>query len=164
MNYKIKLKNIKTFIFDIDGVLTDGKVYIIDRVASRAINTRDIYTIKKANQLGYKLFYISGGSYEPIKDALLSLGANEVFLGITNKIDCFNSIVEKHKLVKEEILYMGDDMPDIPVLKQVGLSSCPNNAATDVKDIVDYVSPYNGGKHCVRDVMEQTFRVQGVWG
>ena len=163
MNYKEKLKDITTFIFDVDGVLTDGKVYLLKEEVVRALNSKDGYALQYASKNNYKLFIITGGFSEDLKKRLIDLGINDVFLRSRNKIEVYNGIKEKYGLEDRQVLYMGDDIPDIPVLKVAGVSCCPQDAAIDVKKIVDYHSPIDGGKGCVREVIEQTLRVQGTW-
>ena len=106
---------------------------------------------------------ITGGSSEEVKKRLLGLGATEVCLKSSNKLEVYESLKLKYNFTDEEALYMGDDIPDYPVLKKVGVSTCPQDAAVEIKEIVDYHSPYNGGQQCVRDVIEQTLRLQGKW-
>ncbi|MFM8243454.1 MAG: KdsC family phosphatase [Crocinitomicaceae bacterium] len=162
-NYKIKLNKISTFIFDVDGVFTDGKVYVINDDVIRALNSKDGYAVQYATKLGYKIFIITGGNSQQVKDRLLNLGINEVHLAVKRKLECYENILLRFQLLPEEVLYMGDDIPDIPVLKKVGVSTCPQDACSDVKMLVDYQSHRNGGLGCVRDVIEQTLRVQGKW-
>ncbi len=162
-NYKIKLNKISTFIFDVDGVFTDGKVYLINDDVVRALNSKDGYAIQYATKLGYKIFIITGGNSQQVKDRLLNLGVNEVHLAVKRKLECYENILLRNQVLPEEVLYMGDDIPDIPVLKKVGVSTCPQDACSDVKMLVDYQSHRNGGFGCVRDVIEQTLRLQGKW-
>jgi len=162
-NYKIKLNKISTFIFDVDGVFTDGKVYLINDDVIRALNSKDGYAVQYATKLGYKIFIITGGNSQQVKDRFLNLGVNEVHLAVKRKLECYENILLRFHLLPEEVLYMGDDIPDIPVLKKVGVSTCPQDACSDVKILVDYQSHRNGGFGCVRDVVEQTLRVQGKW-
>ncbi len=163
MNYKTQLKNITCFIFDIDGVLTDGSILVNGADYQRIINAKDGYVIQYACKLGYKVFLITGGESEHIKKTYLRLGVTEVRLESSNKVEVFKSLQEKYQISVDEVLYMGDDIPDIPLLKLVGLPTAPSDAAVDVKKWVSYVSPYNGGKGCARDVIEQTLRAQGKW-
>lgn len=162
-NYKIKLNKISTFIFDVDGVFTDGKVYLINDDVIRALNSKDGYAVQYATKLGFKIFIITGGNSQQVKDRLLNLGVNEVHLAVKRKLECYDNILLRFQLSPEEVLYMGDDIPDIPVLKKVGVSTCPQDACSDVKLLVDYQSHRNGGFGCVRDVIEQTLRLQGKW-
>lgn len=163
MNYKEKLNNVKAFIFDVDGVFTDGKVYLFENDVVRAFYSKDGYAVQYASKLGYLVIIVTGGDSKEVKKRLENLGVQKVYLKASNKSNILKEILNDFNLEKSEILYMGDDIPDIPVLKTVGVSTCPKDACIDVKDIVDYHSPYPGGKGCVRDVIEQTLRVQGKW-
>jgi 3-deoxy-D-manno-octulosonate 8-phosphate phosphatase (KDO 8-P phosphatase) len=163
-NYKSKLNDITTFIFDVDGVLTDGSVILMpDGSLTRIMNTRDGYAMKLALDKGYKIAIITGGRDKQIKERLSLLGIKDIYLGISDKIEVYHEFLLTYDLKNEEILYMGDDVPDYEVLKEVGLSSCPHDAVNDIREIVSYVSPVNGGKGCVRDVIEQTLKAQGKW-
>jgi 3-deoxy-D-manno-octulosonate 8-phosphate phosphatase (KDO 8-P phosphatase) len=163
MNYKEKLKDITTFILDVDGVLTDGKVYLLKEEVVRALNSKDGYALQYASKNNYDIFIITGGYSEDLKKRLIDLGIKDVFLRSSKKIEVYNGIKEKYSIKDKQVLYMGDDIPDIPVLKIAGVSCCPQDAAVDVKEIVDYHSPLDGGKGCVREIIEQTLRVQGTW-
>lgn len=163
MNYKKKLKDITTFIFDVDGVLTDGKVYLLKDEVARAVNSKDGYALQYASKNNYRIFIITGGYSEDLKKRLLDIGIHDVFLKASNKIEVYNKIKRDYDIEDNEVLYVGDDIPDIPVLKVVGVSCCPQDAATDVKNVVDYHSPILGGHGCVREIIEQTMRAQGSW-
>ena len=163
MNYKEKLKDITTFVLDVDGVLTDGKVYLLKEEVVRALNSKDGYALQYASKNNYDIFIITGGYSEDLKKRLIDLGIKDVFLRSSKKIEVYNGIKEKYSIKDKQVLYMGDDIPDIPVLKIAGVSCCPQDAAVDVKEIVDYHSPLDGGKGCVREIIEQTLRVQGTW-
>jgi 3-deoxy-D-manno-octulosonate 8-phosphate phosphatase (KDO 8-P phosphatase) len=162
-SYKEKLPALKAFMFDVDGVLTDGRVYLMQDEIVRALHSKDGYALQYASKMGYKTFIITGGSSQEVKQRLLNLGVTEVHLSCHHKLSTYEDILKRHQLSDEQVLYMGDDIPDIPVLQRVGVSTCPQDAAIDVKNVVDYHSPYDGGKTCVRDVIEQTLRVQGNW-
>ena len=162
-SYKEKLNPITTFVFDVDGVLTDGKVVLLNDDVVRTLNSRDGYALQFASKMGYRILIITGGSSPSVKTRLLNLGATEVCLGASNKLEVYNSLKEKYGFTDEQALYMGDDIPDYHVMQTVGVSTCPQNAAVEIKAISDYQSPYDGGNHCVRDVIEQTMRVQGKW-
>ena len=163
-NYKEKLLDINTFIFDVDGVLTDGKVLVTtDGEMYRSVNTKDGYAIKLAIEKGFKIIIISGGLNEGVKKRFKSLGVIDIYLGAENKIEIFNQIIKHTKIDINRIVYMGDDIPDLEVMKKVGLSCCPSDAAPEIKDISDYISYKKGGKGCVRDIIEQTLRVQNKW-
>ena len=164
MNYKTKLKHINTFIFDVDGVLTDGTVTLFGNGEQvRKMSSRDGYSLQYAKKKGYKIAIISGGSSKGVKQRFDYLGITDVYLSSSNKLEAFNDLVKKYDLNTEHILYMGDDLPDWEVMKKVGLPTCPQDAATEIREIAKYVSPFIGGSGCVRDVIEQTLRVQGKW-
>lgn len=163
ISYKEKLARISTFIFDVDGVLTNGDVMLIDDSVVRTLNSRDSYSIQYAAKLGYKVLIITGGDSESVKKRLLGLGATEVCLKASNKLHVYDTLKTKYGIEDEEVLYMGDDIPDYHVMTKVGVATCPQDAATEIKKISDYQSPKNGGRHCVRDVIEQTLRVQEKW-
>jgi 3-deoxy-D-manno-octulosonate 8-phosphate phosphatase (KDO 8-P phosphatase) len=127
------------------------------------LNSKDGYAIQYAAKLDYDIFIITGGNSVPVKDRLLGLGVKEVFLQSKNKKEVYKKLKKAYSLKDEEILYMGDDIPDFEVMELAGVAACPQDAAVEIKGISDYQSPYNGGKHCVRDVIEQTLRVQGKW-
>lgn len=163
MSYKEKLSEITTFIFDVDGVLTDGNVFLLKNDIVRVLNSRDGYALQHAKKQGFNIFVITGGSSEEVAMRLLDLGVTEVKLKSSNKINVYEALQKKYSFSDAEVLYMGDDIPDYKVLERVGLSTCPQNAAVEIKAICDYQSPYDGGKYCVRDVIEQTLRAQKKW-
>lgn len=163
MTYKERLNHITTFIFDIDGVLTNGDVILYKDEVVRTLNSRDGYAMQLATKMGFSVFVISGGSCEIVKKRLLDLGVKEVHLRAYNKIEVYQSLLENHNLKDSQILYMGDDIPDYKVMQRVGCATCPQDAAVEIKDIAHYQSPFNGGRFAVRDVIEQTLRVQGKW-
>jgi 3-deoxy-D-manno-octulosonate 8-phosphate phosphatase (KDO 8-P phosphatase) len=156
--------NINTFIFDVDGVLTDGTVYsYANGEHSRSFNIKDGYAIEKAMQNGYNIIIISGGLEEGVMKRLKFLGIRDIFLGVKDKIEVFNNYIKDKDINKDAILYMGDDIPDYKMLKLVGLPTCPADAVDDIKSICNYISPYKGGCGAVRDVIEKTMRAQGKW-
>ena len=162
-SYKEKLPNISTFIFDVDGVLTDGQILLMEEDFVRSLNSRDAYAMQYAVKEGSRILIITGVSSTLVEKRLLGLGIQEVRLKSFNKLEVYNDLKEKYGFKDSEVLYMGDDIPDYKVLKTVGVSTCPQDAAAEIKAISDYQSPFDGGKHCVRDVIEQTLRVQGKW-
>ena len=163
MNYKEKLNKVKTFVFDVDGVFTDGKVYLFKDELIRALNSKDGYAVQYASKLGYKIFVITGGDSQEVKKRLEGLGVEKVVLKSKNKVKVLDDLQKEYNLTLQEILYMGDDIPDLPVFPLVGVSTCPSDACIDVLKAVDYPSRFAGGKGCVRDVIEQTLRVQDNW-
>lgn len=163
MSYKKLLNHVTTFMFDVDGVLTDGDVLVLENIVARRLNSRDGFAIQHAAKQGYKVFIVTGGSSKEVAHRLNELGATEVCLSSKNKLKVYHDLKAKYKFEDKEVLYMGDDLPDYPVMKLVGVATCPQDAAVEIKDIAHYQSPKNGGRHCVRDVIEQTLRVQGKW-
>ena len=163
-NYKEVLNSIKAFIFDIDGVLTNGKILITSKGDMyREMDTKDGFAIKYALNKGFKIAIISGGRDKGLEIRLQDLGIKNIFLGFTDKERPFNDFIKNEDIKPNDILYMGDDIPDIKIMKKVLLATCPNDAVIDVKEISDYVSPKNGGQGCVREIIEQVLRVQNKW-
>ena len=164
-NYKEYLQHITTFIFDIDGVFTDGSIMITsDGQMLRSMNVRDGYAVKTAINSGYRVCAISGGANNPgVRSRLQGLGVTDVYLGEHHKLNRLQAYLEENGIKSENVLYMGDDIPDLMVMQNVGLACCPNDAVAEIKAICSYISHKNGGKGCVRDVIEQVLRVQGKW-
>lgn len=162
-SYKEILPQITTFIFDVDGVLTNGDVLLMNGSVYRTLNSKDGYALQYATKLGYSVFIITGGNSEDVKNRLINLGVKEVCLKSSNKIQVYKELKERYNFSDEEVLYMGDDIPDYEVMLKVALSTCPQDSAQEIKAISRYQSPISGGKGCVRDVIEQTLKVQGKW-
>ena len=163
-NYKTLLPHIKTFIFDVDGVLTDGKILITNEgELLRSFDTKDGYAMKCALVQGYKIAIITGGRNQGVEERFKELGVYDIYMGAHHKLDAFQDLLDNYDLDPETILYIGDDVPDIPVMEKVGLGCCPADAVSDVKAMADYVSHKNGGEGCVRELIEQVLRVQGKW-
>lgn len=163
ISYKQKLNKVTTFMFDVDGVLTNGDILLINGDVIRTLNSKDGYAIQYATKMGYKIFIVTGGNSIEIKDRLIGLGVNEVHLSSYNKLNVYQDICSRFSLSDEEVLYMGDDIPDYEVMQKAGVAACPQDAAVEIKQLSHYESPFAGGKNCVRDVIEQTLRVQGKW-
>ena len=163
-SYKEYLKHITTFVFDVDGVLTDGTILLTTTGEMlRTMHTKDGFAMKTALQSGYNVCIISGGSNEGVRLRLKALGVTDVYLGSHNKIEQLNEYMGNHNIKHENVLFMGDDIPDYPVMKLVGLPTCPQDAVPEIKVISKYISHKKGGKGCVRDVIEQVLKVQGKW-
>lgn len=163
-NYKALLSGITTFIFDVDGVMTDGIVLLTpDGQMLRSMNVKDGYAIQLAIKKGYRIIIITGGNSEAVRQRFEGLGVQEVYLSIGNKLEVFHDIVKRDNLKMENILYMGDDIPDYEIMKEVGVAACPADAAQEIKHISKYISPIQGGKGCARDVLEQVMKVQDKW-
>ncbi len=163
ISYKERLNLITTFIFDVDGVLTNGDVMLFQHDLVRTLNSRDAYAIQYAVKMGYRVLVITGGNSQEVKDRLIALGVHEVHLSSFNKLKVYRQLQEKYGWNDQEVLYMGDDIPDYQVMNTVGLAACPQDASVEIKTISHYHSPYAGGRHCVRDVIEQTLKVQNKW-
>jgi len=163
-SYKEYLTEITTFIFDVDGVLTDGSVSVTtDGEMLRTMNIKDGFALKTAVDAGFNICIISGGSNEGVRKRLTGLGIKDIYLGANNKIEQLNEYLISNNVDRSQVLYMGDDIPDYPVMVLVGLPCCPQDAAPEIKNISKYVSHKNGGKGAVRDVIEQVMKVQDKW-
>ncbi len=163
-SYKEYLEHITTFIFDVDGVLTDGSITIMTNGDMlRTMNVKDGYAMKLALNEGFNICIISGGTNEGVRNRLNNLGIADVYLGAHHKMEVFTEYVQKNDIKSENVLYMGDDIPDIPVMKEIGLPTCPVDATAEVKAISKYISHKSGGKGAVRDVIEQVLKVQDKW-
>lgn len=158
------ISKIKCFIFDYDGVLSDGKVYMLpDGEGLRCSSVKDGYAIHHAVRQGYRVAVISGGTGINMQKRLNYIGVKDVFLGASSKIDTFDDYLISNDLNTEEVLYMGDDIPDYEVMKKSGIAACPSDASVEIKRICHYISPFKGGNGCVRDVIEQVMKSQGKW-
>lgn len=163
-SYKEIMNTITTFIFDVDGVLTDSSVHITPSGEMlRIMNIRDGFAMKAAIESGYNVCIISGGSNEGVRVRLRNLGITDIYLGSPDKVETFKEYVELYEINPHEVLYMGDDIPDYHVMKLVGLPTCPQDSSPEIKSISNYISHKNGGKGAVRDVIEQVMKVQGKW-
>ena len=163
-SYKEYLNHITTFIFDVDGVLTDGTVIVhTDGEMLRNMNIKDGFALKTAVDKGYNLCIISGGSNEGVRKRLEGLGIKEVHLGTHFKTGTLETYFKANAIHPEHVLYMGDDLPDYAVMQLVGFPCCPQDAVPEIKSISKYISHKKGGKGCVRDVIEQVLKVQGKW-
>ncbi len=164
MNYKEKLKHINTFIFDYDGVLTDGTVYpSADGEMMRTANVKDGYALQLAVKKGYNVAIISGGKSTSMTKRLEALNIKDVYLGVDNKKEVFHRYLKENNLSTEQVLYMGDDIPDFQIMQEVGVATCPEDAVEEIKSISDYISHKEGGKGAVRDIIQQVMKVQGKW-
>jgi len=163
-NYKALLTKVDTFIFDYDGVMTDGKLMLQhEDQPLRTSNVKDGYVLQLAVKLGYRVVIISGGISRSVENRFDALKIKDVFLGVSNKLEVFDKLVEDNNLKPEQIVYMGDDIPDYRVMKKVGVPVCPADAVEEIKNISVYISDKDGGHGCVRDIIEQVLKVQGKW-
>ena len=163
-NFKEKLNKINTFIFDIDGVLTDNKVLVMENgEVVRNVHSKDGYALQLAIKKGYTIVILSGGNNVAVKNLLAKTGIQYLFINQHDKLACYKDFINENNLSDEQIMYMGDDLPDYEVMSRVGIAACPNDSAPEIKAISIYISPKNGGEGCVRDIIEQVMRVQGTW-
>lgn len=157
-------KTINVFVFDIDGVLTDGSLLVMDNgLMIRRMHVRDGYALRLAVKKDYLIFVISGGSSPQIQERLLKLGIVNVYMNIEDKLEKLEELSEEFQLQRENMLYMGDDIPDLEVMKYCGLACCPSDAVPEIKNISKYISHVKGGEGCVRDVIEKVMKLQGKW-
>ena len=164
MNVLELFKSIKTFVFDIDGVLATEILVIMqggDMV--RNMNSKDGYALQLAVKKGYRVAVISGGNSEPVKQRMERLGVQDIYMGIHNKQEKLHEYVKENNLMLDEILYMRDDIPDYIVMNLVGLPCCPTDAVMEIKQISKYISPFKGGRGCGRDVIEKVLKLNGHW-
>jgi len=155
---------IRVFVFDIDGVLTDGMLHVQeDGELLRRMNIKDGYALQLAIKKGYKVWVISGGKTNATKKRLEKLGVEEVYVGVEDKVTLLEQKIKATGIVKESILYMGDDMPDLSAMQLCGLKTCPADAVAEIRSIANYISPYNGGAGCVRDVIEKVLKINNHW-
>lgn len=161
---KALLSQVNTFIFDYDGVMTDGTVYMDSNGDPlRTSNVKDGYALQLASKLGYHVAVISGAVVTNITKRLNMLGVKDVFTGVPDKVVKLKEYMEDNRLRPEQIVFMGDDIPDLRVMNMVGIPACPADAALEVKEASVFVSHYPGGRGCVREVIEQTLKAQGKW-
>jgi len=158
------LKNITTFIFDVDGVLTDGTAIASESGdLLRRFNIKDGYALQLALKKGYNICIISGSGGPATTKRFQNLGLSDVFLKVGNKVEIFENYLKEKKVNPAQVLYMGDDMPDYEVMKMVGIATCPVDAVDEIKHIAHYISPLRGGETAVRDVIEKVLKVQENW-
>jgi 3-deoxy-D-manno-octulosonate 8-phosphate phosphatase (KDO 8-P phosphatase) len=164
MNVLSLFKPVKAFIFDADGVLTDGTVLVLENgLQARRMHIKDGLALQMALKNGYRVIVISGAVSPPVTDRLTRLGLTEIHMGVRDKKKFVQDLITRSKLNKEQVLFMGDDLPDLPAMSIVGLPCCPADAINEIKEAVQYVSPLKGGKACVRDVIEKVLKLNDHW-
>ena len=164
MNVLALFKKITTFIFDIDGVLTDGTVLVLENgLQARKMHVKDGFALQMAAKNGYRVLIISGSQSNPVKERLEKLGITDVHMSVLDKRKFTEEYMTKNKLTTKEVLFMGDDIPDLPVMSLIGLPCCPSDAVIEVKESVKYISPMSGGNACVRDVIEKVLKLNDHW-
>jgi len=157
-------KPITTFVFDVDGVLTDGTIFVFENGEQvRRMNIKDGYALQLAIKKGYRVAVISGANTVGVQSRLNKLGIEDVFLQVENKEQLLQEYMLTHQLEWKEILFMGDDIPDYPVMKLAGLSCAPADAVGAIRHIAKYISVYGGGNGCVRDVIEKVLKLNDHW-
>jgi 3-deoxy-D-manno-octulosonate 8-phosphate phosphatase (KDO 8-P phosphatase) len=158
------LSLVKGFVFDVDGVFTNGSVMLHPGGEFiRMMNIKDGFAVQHAVKMGYPIAIITGGFSKMVKKRFISLGVKDIYMKCASKTNAFELFMTKHQLVPGDIMYMGDDLPDYEVMKKVGFPACPADAAEEIKQISLYVSHKKGGEGCVRDIIEQVMRLQGKW-
>ena len=164
MNILQQFKTITTFVFDIDGVLTNGTLLVLnDGQLARQMNIKDGYALQLAIKKRYRVVIISGGTSNAVKERLEKLGVTEVYLKVENKKDKLSQYIANNNLQWNEVLFMGDDIPDYMPMQMVGLACCPADAVAEIKQISKYISPLNGGNGCARDVIEKVLKLNNHW-
>lgn len=164
MNILAAFKPVKLFVFDVDGVLTDGTVLVLNNgEQARAMNVKDGYALQLAIKKGYHVLVISGGYSVSVVERLRKLGITEVFMDAKNKKDILLQYVQQHDFRWEEVLFMGDDIPDLEPMQMAGIACCPADAVAEIRGISHYSSPKNGGNGCVRDVIEKVLKLNDHW-
>lgn len=158
------LNKIKAFAFDVDGVLSPSTIPMhISGEPMRMVNIKDGYAIQLAVKMGYPVAIITGGKTEAVRKRFEGLGVKDIFLGASAKLPIYEEWLNNHGLSDEEVMYMGDDIPDIEIMQRVGLAVAPRDAAIDVLEIAQYILPYDGGMGCGREIIEQVLRAQNKW-
>lgn len=162
--YIKKLKNITTFILDVDGVMTNGQVLVTDEGNMlRSFNIKDGFAMQLAIKLGYNICVITGGSNDGVIARLKGLGIDDIFCKVHNKLPVFEKYIKDKNIDISQIAYMGDDITDYQILQLAGLKCCPADAAIDILETCEFVSSYKGGKGCVRELIEKVLRSQQKW-
>ena len=161
-----KFQKIKAFAFDVDGVLTDGGILAdLNGELYRVFDSKDSMAIRMAVMKGFHMAAITGGRSESIRKRFETCGikADDVYLGSRAKIEDFQDFCNRHGLAREEVMYFGDDLPDIPVMQACGCGVCPSDAVDEVKAIADHISTKPGGKGCAREILQAVMQAQGTW-
>ena len=158
-------KDIKAFVFDVDGVLTDGGIYAVDNDLIRCYDSKDCFAMRMASMHGFHLGIITGGISELIIQRFLRCGfvKEDIYLRSRKKMEALDDFCNRHNLGYKDVMYFGDDVPDIPPIVNCGIGACPADAVAEVREQADFVSEYRGGRLFVRDAIERVMRAQGKW-
>lgn len=163
-NFKEEIAQTEAIILDVDGVFTDGYIVpLADGDFLRAYNAKDGYSVAYAIKQGMKVFIITGGRGDTLKKRFEYLGVTELHMNVSDKITVMRDIMERHGLNPANVIFMGDDIPDLECMREVGIPVCPADSASEILDISVYVSEFSGGRGCVRDIVEQVLRAQDKW-
>ena len=164
MNLIEKFKLITTFILDVDGVLTDGTIYVFDNGEQvRRMSIKDGFALQLAIKKGYRILVISGSNSPAVVARLIKLGITDIFVNVLDKKAMVVQYITDHGLKKEQVLFMGDDIPDYIAMKEAGLPVAPADAAQDIRNVAVYITSKNGGQGCVREVIEKVLKLNGHW-
>ncbi len=164
MNVLALFKKIKLFALDVDGVLTDGSLILLDNgERARSMNIKDGYALQLAIKKGYEILVISTGTSQAVKMRLQKLGIKNIHLSVKNKQVILSNFITEHGFFYDQVLYMGDDIPDVASMHIAGLACAPADAVQEIKSIAHYISPISGGNGCVRDVIEKVLKLNGDW-
>ena len=164
MNVLELFKNITTFVFDVDGVLTDSTVLLLENgLQARRMHIKDGLALQIALKNGFRVVVVSGGNSKPVVERLNKLGINDVYLSVEDKKGFLDNYIKRNGLNWQELIFMGDDLPDLAAMKAAGVPACPADAVTEIKETAKYISHLNGGFGCVRDIIEKVLKVQDKW-
>ena len=162
--YKEKLTDLRTFMFDVDGVFTDNTVLLQPgEEPARTFYVRDAYAVQHAVKEGLRIVIVSGGRSKAVEESFARSGVTEIYMGVGDKYALFEKLCRENTIDPGTTAYMGDDIPDLRVMREVAFPCSPSDAAEEVKAICAFVSRYPGGRGCVRDLLEQTLKVHGRW-
>jgi len=158
------LSKIRAIIFDIDGVLSSETINLsAEGIPLRTVNIKDGYAIQLAMKLGLRIVILTGANVPSVRVRYEGLGVEDIYLGCGVKIKTYDEFLQKYGLSDEEVMYMGDDIPDLEIMRRVGCPVCPKDACPEIKEVSCYVSDRIGGHGCGRDIIEQVLRAQGKW-
>lgn len=158
------LNKITAFAFDVDGVLSPSTIPMNDDgVPMRMVNIKDGYALQLAAKSGYRIAIITGGKQESVRKRYEALGIQDIYIGASEKISIFKQWMQQNGLEPENVIYMGDDIPDLRCMRLAGLPCAPSDACYEARQTAKYVSRFSGGYGCVRDIVEQVLRAHGDW-
>lgn len=164
MNHLESFREVHTFLFDVDGVLTNSQILVMENgKLLRQLHKRDLLALKTAIGQDYKVAILSTSRSDGIREQLEDLGITDLYLGVEDKLEAYEELINIYDLDEEGILYMGDDWPDYKCMRRVGMPVCPKDAIPEIVKISKYISPLTGGQGCVRDVIEKVLRLHQSW-